>query len=1494
MNETNNRKIGSVLVVGSGIAGMQAALDCANAGLKVYLVESRSSIGGNMARLDKTFPTNDCAMCMISPKLVEVGRHLNIKILSYSELKGVEGEAGHYKISVNRRARLVDEELCNGCGDCERECPVNVVDSFNGELAEHRAIYRMYPQAIPNVYTVMKTERPSPCKATCPAGTNAHGYVALIAKGKFLKALDVVRDRMPFASICGRICFHPCEDVCNRGKIDEPVSIRNLKRFVADYEWNLMQKGESIERPPDEKPIEIKQDYKEKVAVIGGGPAGLTCAYNLVKRGYAVTVFDANEKLGGMMRTGIPPYRLSREFLDFELDLIVKHGIEVKSGVTIGTDIQFNELKEMGFDAICVATGAQLARKLPLEGSDAEGVLHSIPFLAQTNAGKKPKIGKKIIVVGGGNTALDVARSALRIVEDGEVCITSRKTREKMNAHDWEIQEAIDEGIEIHNSWGPRTILTQDGKVTGMEIIKSIPAYNNQKGFNPKYDKDNARILEADTVILAVGQACDFSFLDESVAIKDGVIDADPLTLETSAKGVFAGGDNVTGPRSLVVAVSQGHRAAESIHRYLRGMDLRKDRESVEPATQFAGLRENSNPLNIPRHLMPTIGPSIRSKSFVEMETGFTAEMAVKEAGRCVNCAICSECMECVRVCKARAVNHEMRDELIHFEVGAIVLANGYEPFDAGRKPEFGYGRYKNVVTSVQFERILSASGPYSGHIKRPGDGRVPKKIAWIQCVGSRDVPEGNDYCSSVCCMYATKQSIIAREHESDLETTIFFIDMRSFGKGFESFFNRAKNENGTRFVRSQISSIKENPENENLILQYVDTRNSRSVIREEFDLVVLSVGLVADESIKSIAELAGIQCNQFSFAGAHAWLPLLSSREGIFLSGAVSGPKDIPETVMQSSAAAALCGELLQEVRGSEIEVRKFPPERDVSSEEPRIGVFVCHCGVNIASVVNVEEVVAYAQKIPGVAYAENTLYACSQDTQKKIRETIVEKRLNRLVIASCTPRTHESLFQETLREAGLNKYLFEMADIREQCSWVHQGEPEKATEKAKDLVRGSIGKSQLLEPIHFKTVGITKSVLVIGGGISGMNTALSLSRQGIEVFLVEKKERLGGELSHIKSSLEGYDWQTRLSETIASVESQDNITVFLNSELERINGFLGNFTSVVKGESTSEIHHGAVVIATGAGQLTPDNFLYGVHSNVITQRELETQLKNGLTGKHIVMIQCIGSRNEDRPYCSRVCCGEAVKNALAIKERDPRATVSILYREMRTYAYKEIYYRKAREKGVRFIHFADDRYPEVSAINGSLEVRVHNTVLDKELTLSADTLVLSSAIVPDGPNNRHIGELLKVPLNEDGFFMEAHVKLRPVDFANEGIFVCGLAHSPKFTEENVTQALAVAGRVACLLSRDTLEVGGLISVVDPDKCAACLTCIRECIYEAPFINPDGVAEIEAVKCQGCGNCASACPAKAIQLRTFTDNQEKALFFSILKEQEMETEGTR
>ncbi len=1486
---SNGKMVGSVLVAGAGIAGMQAALDCANAGFKVYLVEQQPAIGGNMPRLDKTFPTNDCAMCMISPKLVETGRHLNIEILSYTDIKKIEGKAGNFTVTVNRRARFVDESKCNGCGDCATACPVSVTDSFNGSLGTRKAIYRLYPQAIPNVFTIDKKNDPPPCRGTCPAGVNAQGYVALIAQERFLPALAVVRDRMPFAAACGRVCHHPCESACNRSQIDSAVSVRNLKRFVADYEFDRLHRGESVEVDMGENVTLEPQDYTERVAVVGGGPAGLTCARNLARLGYHVTVFDSNDKLGGMMRTGIPEYRLPREALQRDIDLMLIDRLEVRAGVTLGKDITLEQLREQGHKAIFVATGAQLPKKIPLANGDAQGVVHGLSFLRDVNSGGRPNLGKRIVVIGGGNVAMDVARCAVRVANGGKVSLYCLESRKEMPAHDWEINEAEDEGVEICPSWGPSQVVVRDGRATGLEVVRCTSVFDEDRRFNPVFDTDQKQIAEADTILLAVGQVCDLSFLDGAVQTNRGCVEVNRLTLQTTAPDIFAGGDNVLGPASLVQAVEQGHRAAESIHRYLRGEDLLADREPVARPASLAGIPASADCGCSHRHEMPTAAPTERKSGFVEIDCGYTEEMAVAEARRCLNCGICSVCRECVRVCKARAINHDMKDREVTLNVGALVVSGGYELFDARRKSEYGFGRYPNVVTSMQFERILSASGPYAGHVQRPSDGATPTKVAWIQCVGSRDVTEGNDYCSSVCCMYATKEAIVAKEHENHLEPTIFFIDMRAFGKGFENFYNRAKNNYGVRYVRSQVSSLKENPENKNVIVRYVGTVDGRQQVQEEeFDMVVLSIGLVASPSMKQLAEIAGVSLNRFGFAEGQTFLPLSSAREGVFLCGSASGPKDIPETVMESSGVAALCGELLNSVRGTQVRVKEYPVERDVANEAPRIGVFICHCGTNIASVVDVSSVADYVLTIPGVAYAEHTLYTCSQDTQERIKGIIQEKGLNRVIVASCTPRTHEPLFQQTLREAGLNKHLFEMTDIREQCSWVHQKEPLLATEKAKSLVRGSVGKSRLLEPLSFKRVGITRSALIVGGGPSGMTAALSMARQGFDVHLVEKNSALGGNLVRLRASLEGNDWQAWLRDTVAEVNAHPRISVFLDSEVDVLNGFVGNFSAKLKGGSTAEIKDGVIVIATGAGEYESEKFLRGAHPKVFTQREFGERLETEATPKTVVMIQCVGSRDSERPYCSRVCCGAAVKNALRLKEKDPSADVYVLYRDIRTYQYREIYYRKARSLGVKFVHFPDEQYPEVVEKGSGLEVRVFDTVLDETLILQADTVVLSAAIVPDKAGNRTLAEQMKISLNEDGFFMEAHIKLRPVDFANEGIFLCGLAHSPKYTEENLTQARAAAGRAACILSKDSLEVGGVISVVNPDKCATCLTCVRECVYNAPFVNPDGKAEIEGAKCQGCGNCASACPGKAIQLRTFTDDQEHALFRSILHENEM------
>jgi len=1479
------QKVGSVLVVGGGIAGMQAALDCANSGFKVYLLEQQASIGGNMVRLDKTFPTNDCAMCMISPKLVETGRHLNIEIISYTDLQRIEGHAGDFTATIRKRARYIDEQKCNGCGDCERECPVQISDTFNGELIQRKAIYRLYPQAIPNVFTIDKHASPPPCRGTCPAGVNAQGYVALTGKGKFLQALDVVRERMPFAGVCGRICHHPCEGACNRSKVDEAVSVRNIKRFLSDYERERIARGESIERPPSEAATTEKRPYTEKVAVIGGGPAGLTCAGDLARRGYPVTVFDANAQLGGMLRTGIPAYRLPRETLDHEINEILALGVAAETGKALGRDFTLDGLKAQGFQAVFVATGAQLAKRIALEGSEAKGVLYGIDFLRDVNTGQPVELGQNIVVIGGGNVAMDVARAALRAAPGSQVSLYCLESRIEMPAHIWEITEAQEEGVAINPSWGPSRVIGREGQAEAFELVKCVSVFDENRRFNPKFDPQQKQTVAADTIILAIGQGSDDSFIKDAVKTRRGFIEADRLTLATSAEGIFAGGDNVLGPASLVQAVEQGHRGAKSIHRHLRGLDPREDREPVERPAEFADVPQWADLAPLARQPMRTASLEERRATFAEIDLGYSEAEAVAEASRCLQCGGCSVCKECVRVCKAHAVEHGMTAAERELKVGAVITTNGYDVFDARRKPEYGFGRYPNVVTSMQFERILSASGPYQGHLQRPGDGKTPRKIAWIQCVGSRDRTQGNDYCSSVCCMVATKAAIIAKEHEAGVESTIFYIDMRAFGKGHEGYYNRAKDQYGVRYVRSQISSIKEEAESGNLILRAISEEGRRPV-DEVFDLVVLSVGLVRHHAMAGLADTLGIECNKFGFAQSQPFEALKSSREGVFLCGAVSGPKDIPETVMESSAAAALVGELLHSVRGTQVKIKEYPVERDVEGEAPRIGVFVCHCGTNIASVIDVGAVAEYIQRLPGVAYAEHTLYTCSQDTQERIKQIVRDQGLNRVIVASCTPRTHQPLFQETMREAGLNQYLFEMADIREQCSWVHQQEHEKATEKAKALVRGSVGKASLLEPLQFKKVGITKAALIVGGGMAGMTASLSLARQGFKVALIEKSSGLGGNLRHIHKSLEGYEWQPYLEQTIAQVTDHPDIDVYLNCEIDEVSGFVGNFTTRLAGPAKEEIKHGAIVVATGAGEYQPEGFLFAQNERVITQRTLEEKLENGFAPRSVVMIQCVGSRDKDRPYCSRVCCAEAVKNAIALKERSPLARITILYRDIRTYQFKEEYYRKAREMSVRFIHFPDERYPSVEAEGQGLAVRVFDTVLGEEIELAAECVALSAATVPDKAANRRLADLLKVSTNDDGFFMEAHVKLRPVDFANEGIFVCGLAHSPKSTEENITQALAAAGRAACILSRDSLEVGGAVSWVDPDKCATCLTCVRECVFKAPFVNAEGKAEIEAAKCQGCGNCAAACPGKAIQLRTFTDSQQRALFRSILREE--------
>lgn len=1002
---TKPDKVGAVLVVGAGIAGIQASLDLAESGYYVYLVEKSSAIGGTMPMLDKTFPTNDCSMCILSPKLVDCGRHLNVDTITNADVLDIQGEPGNFKVTINQRARYVDPEKCTGCGSCAEECPVKVNDSFNQGLDKRKAIYKQYAQAFPNAYAI-----------------------------------------------------------------------------------------------------------------------------------------------------------------------------------------------------------------------------------------------------------------------DSDKCLKLKK---------------------------------------------------------PK------------------------------------------------------------------------------------------------------------------------------------------------------------ACGKCLKVCQADAINHEMQDETIEIEVGSVILCPGFEKFDVSKLSYYGYGEIPSVITSLEFERILSASGPFGGHLQRPSDGKEPQKIAWIQCVGSRNCKIENGYCSSVCCMYAIKEAVIAKEHTHyPLDTAIFFMDMRTYGKDFEKYYDRAKLENDVRFIRSRVFEVVEaDDDSGNCRIRYANEDGTISY--EDFDLVVLSLGLEPDSDMVQLAGKLDLDLNKFNFCEPTALTGVDTNKPGIFVAGAFSGPRDIPETVMQASAAAADSAADLATVRGTMTKAKKYPSEKDVAGELIRAGVFVCHCGINIGGVVNVPEVVEYAKTLPGVVFTDEKLYACSQDTSAQIKEAIAEHNLNRIVVASCSPRTHEPMFQETLKEAGLNPNLYEMANIRDQCSWVHMNEPEKATAKAKDLVKMAVAKAALLEPIDPVSLDMNHDALVIGGGVSGMTSAINLSKQGYNVYLVEKTDDLGGIANRLHYGMRGENLPGFVSELVGQVKADNNIKVYTGTEIADVHGFVGNFeTALNNGEV---IKHGVVIIATGADEYKPTEYLYGQNDRVVTLIELEGLLAaqdSKVTGaKNVVFIQCVGSRDEERPYCSRICCTKSIKQALKAKELNPNANVFVLYRDIRTYGFFEEMYREARNKGVIFIRYAATNKPVVEAGTDGVKVTVTDHVLGVPVEINADVVGLAAAIVPSQETNSKLSKFYKVPLNQEGFFLEAHMKLRPVDFGTDGVFMCGLSHGPKNLEENISQAKAAVGRACTVLAKDSISVEGKSAFVNKAKCAGCGECESVCPAKAVQVDEtEKVAVVNEALCKGCGACASSCRCGAINVKGCTNQQLVAM----------------
>jgi heterodisulfide reductase subunit A-like polyferredoxin len=1486
------KAVGAVLVLGGGVAGMQASLDLANGGYKVYLVEKKSAIGGHMAQLDKTFPTNDCAMCTISPT----------------------------------RPRYIDLDKCNGCGKCAEVCPERQSNPFDEGLGERRAAYKLYPQATPDAFAIEK-RGVAPCRDACPAGQRAQGYISLLREGRIDEAYRAIKEDNPFPGICGRICDHRCEAACSRGKVDEPVNIHGLKRFIAD----------AFYAGPRVKPAPAPRRYDERVAIIGAGPCGLTVAQDLCLEGYPVTVFEALPVAGGMLRFGVPDFRLPAAIVDREVQDIVDLGVDLRLGTPVES---LDDLLDEGYAAVLLAVGAHEGIRLPVPGSDLDGVLINTRFLRDVRLAElgaegardpRPDIeGKRVLVVGGGDVAVDVARTAVRLGA-GDVQMAVRGSGGKMPAKESEIARARDEGIRMHVGLNfLRVVDDGNGRVAGLECQRVERFKTDENGRAvPLIVPDSEHVLAADVIVFSVGQRVGLAFIPDDAGV--GVTSArtiavDPDTFMTDRPGIFAAGDSISGTAFVIEAVAGGHRVAKAIHRHLRGESMKTAQPAGPPVAELSQKEIDTRLLKgeidyAPRTPMPEITVAGRSGSFTEIELGYSEQEAKAEAERCLSCGICSECLTCVEACGVHAIDHEMEESTRRIHVGAAILAPGFEPYRAELSEEFGLGRYPNVVTSLQFERLLSASGPTNGHVKRPSDDGTPRKIAFLQCVGSRD--QTHDYCSAVCCMYGAKQAIMAIEHEPETKAQVFMMDVRAFSKGYEAYYRRARDKYGIEYTRCRISSLKEDPATGDLALRYVDrappaagdaAAPDGSDLREEaFDMVVLSVGMEVSEGVRELGRKLGLELDDHGFCRTLQFDPVHTSRPGVYAVGPFREPKDISESLIEASAAAASAEGMLVGGRGTMTRARTYSAERDVAEEDPKIAVFVCHCGTNIGGVVDVPGVACYARSLPGVIHAEDSLYACSKDSIDHITERVKELSANRVVIAACTPLTHEPLFQDSIRAAGLNPYLFEMANIRNQCSWVHGRDP-AVTEKAKDLVRMSAARANELRPLATDRVPIGRSALVVGGGAAGMTAALELAAQNFPVHLVEKSDALGGNLRQLHFGIDDSGTSTSLPlggdgrhlgpqqflrQLLSEIETNPLITVHLETEVSGTAGFVGNFTSTLRPTDPAalpfEVSHGVSILATGGVEYRGDEYGYGTSPRIVTQQEFEARLagqrdaRAALPGS-VVMIQCVGPAEK---YCARVCCTSALKNALMLKRLKPEARVTILYRDIRVYGFKERLYTAARESGVLFVRYDETRKPEVRVAEGDgVEVTIWEDGLGRDIELRPDLLVLSTPVVPSAAT-QELGGRLRLPIDADGFFLEAHIKLRPVDFLSEGVFMAGMAHYPKLLDEAIVHAKAAAARAAALLSQDAITTGGRIAAVDQARCVACLTCLRTCPYGAARIAADlagiggiaGAATIESALCRGCGLCAAACPAGAIELKHYTGAQVMAKVDALFEE---------
>jgi heterodisulfide reductase subunit A-like polyferredoxin len=1436
-----------VVVIGGGISGVQAALDLANANVHVYLVEKSPSLGGKMAQLDKTFPTNDCSTCILSPKLVAAARHPNIDILTQSEVISLKGKAPKFKVKIIKHPRYLDEAKCTACGLCTEVCPVNMNSEFDLGLKQRKAIYIPFPQAVPLKYTVTRRGTP-PCQATCPAGVHAQAYIALISHGKYKEALEVHREYNPLPLICGRVCPAPCENVCNRNELDSSIAIAALKRFIADYE---------LESNEDEV-VPFEQKSGKKVAIIGSGPAGLSAAYYLAKMGHSPTIFESLSVAGGMLAVGIPDYRLPKNIL---------------------------------YDAVFLGIGAHGSKRLAITGEDLKGVISGVEFLKQVNLGKKIKIGKKVAVIGGGDVAIDSARVAARL--GSEAFILYRRTEDEMPAHKSEIKETMVEGIEIKYLVQPVKILGKNGKVVGIECVKmKLGDVDDSGRKRPVPIKDSNFTIDADTVMPAIGQIPVIEPLEDlglKIA-KQGTIVVDMESFATNIKGVFAAGDAQTGPSTVVSAVGTARKAASAIDAYLMGGKIKAELE-VEDVVDFDDLILGDDIELLDRVEISGIQSLKRRKNFNEVVAGISEEEALKEASRCLNCGACSGCYKCMSVCEPDAIDFSQDEEIIEIQPSSIIVATGSEQLEPSMVKEYGYGIHKDVLSALEFERMLSASGSTEGRIFRPSDGEVPKSITFVQCVGSRD-SNYKPYCSRVCCMYAIKEAMLAKEHECEIENVnILYMDMRTFGKGFEEYYVRGRDEENVNFIRGRVSEIVKAPDNKSLNIIMEDTE--KGVINEvKTDMVVLSSALVPSPSNTALARVLGINLDEDGFIKESETTcdPVKTSEDGIYVCGCASGPKDIPDSVAQSSAAASQAQEFVNKRIEKEKEMileKQDDVEIQTVPEDPRIGVFVCNCGINIGGVVNVDEVAEYAKNLPNVVSAEHNLFTCSESTQMKIEKTIKEKKLNRVVVAACTPRTHEPLFRETCAKADMNPYLFEMANIREHCSWVHMANKKEATEKSKQLIEMAVARSSHLTPLTPKIVDITQSALVIGGGISGIQAALDISKQGILTYLVEKTGKCGGRLNELNTISPSFRKASDILDQKLSLLNSSNVKILTNTEIETIDGFVGNFEVNLRsnkkgGEKKGKgIKVGSIVVAIGSELLDPiGKFSHGKYPNIIMNFDLEKKMvkkefsKKGQKNE-FAFILCVGAREkEGNTGCSRYCCTVSVKQAVELVKQGHGVTV--LYRDIRTFGKgAEKMYKEASELGVKFIRYDEERPPRIE--NKGHQITIYDNLFQGEITLSPDHVVLAVPMTPSSDSER-FQDILKIPRGTHGFFLEQHPKLAPLETNTDGIFLAGCSSGPKDVGDSLISASGAASKAIALLSNNQCEVEAAVAQVNDSICWGCGTCVDICEFQAPqLVSQEGerqVSQINEALCKGCGLCAVHCPSGAVSPQHSTREQ--------------------